>query len=62
MDESRKDELIKGALAAMKRAAINARKLAAEKGLKIPVWKDGKTVYEDPLKSLAELESETNQN
>jgi hypothetical protein len=59
---NRTDEICEGALEAMKRAAINARKLAAEKGLKIPVWKNGKTVYEDPTKSLKESAAKTNSN
>lgn len=34
-----------GALRAMERAAVAARALAAEKRLKLPVWRDGKIVF-----------------
>jgi len=34
-----------GALRAMERAANAARALAAEKRLKLPVWRDGKIVF-----------------
>lgn len=36
------------ALNALKRAAKEARRKAAEKNLLIPVWKDGAIVYENP--------------
>jgi hypothetical protein len=32
----------------MERAAVSARKLAAEKNLKLPVWRDGKIVFIEP--------------
>ena len=32
----------------MERAAIAARKLAAEKNLRLPVWRDGKIVFIEP--------------
>ena len=40
------------ALRAMKRAALIARHRAAEKNLKIPVWKNGRIVHVDPMKGL----------
>ena len=33
------------ALDAMRRASMQARKRAASKGLKIPVWKNGKMIF-----------------
>ena len=36
------------ALNAMRRASILAKRRAAAKNLKIPVWKDGKVSYIDP--------------
>lgn len=36
------------ALNAMRRASILAKRKAAEKNLKIPVWQDGKVSYMDP--------------
>ena len=36
------------ALRAMKRAAIAARRLAAEKNLTLPVWRDGQIVFIEP--------------
>ena len=36
------------ALNAMKRASILAKRKAAEKNLKIPVWQNGKISYMDP--------------
>ena len=36
------------ALNAMRRASILAKRKAAEKNLKIPVWQDGEVSYMDP--------------
>ena len=47
MNSSR--EFAEKGLAAMRRAALQARKLAAMHGLKIPIWKDGKVMHIDPL-------------
>ncbi len=41
----------KFAIEAMHRASKIARKKAAENGLKIPIWKDGKIVYLDANKT-----------
>ncbi|MBN1866533.1 hypothetical protein JW916_04495 [Candidatus Sumerlaeota bacterium] len=46
-------------LAAMKRAAEQARELAAMHGLKIPVWRDGRVVYEDPVKRVEPARSKS---
>jgi hypothetical protein len=47
MNSSR--EFAEKGLAAMRRAALQARKLAAMHGLKIPIWKDGKVMHIDPF-------------
>ena len=47
---SAKKELSEAALRAMKRAANSARERAAEKNIEIPVWKEGKIVFEVPVK------------
>lgn len=36
------------ALRAMERAALSARRLAAEKKILLPIWRDGGIVYIDP--------------
>lgn len=36
------------ALKAMERAVVEARKSAAEKGLTVPVWKNGRIIQQDP--------------
>lgn len=41
------------AMDAMHRAAEEAHKKAAEKNLKIPIWKDGRIIYADPKELLA---------
>lgn len=39
------------ALKAMRRAALVARDKAAEKKIKIPIWKNGKIFFETPEKN-----------
>jgi len=43
-----KNSYSKLAINAMYRASKMATKIAAEKNLKMPLWKDGKIVYIDP--------------
>lgn len=44
------------ALDAMLRASKEAAERAAEKNLKIPVWKDGKIVFLEPKEKLLHLD------
>ena len=44
------------ALPALRRATRNAYKDAAMRGLKIPIWQDGKVVYADPNELLKKSE------
>jgi len=36
---------------AMQRASIEARRIAADKKLKMPIWENGKVIYIDPTES-----------
>ncbi|GEM_PF-3096198 len=49
---------IEQVMTAMNQAARDARAEAARYGLKIPVWKNGKIVYLDPIKDFPEDQQE----
>ncbi|MCY3858429.1 MAG: hypothetical protein OXG25_05915 [Gammaproteobacteria bacterium] len=51
-DKFRREQEIAHALAAMRKAAKDAHKRAAQCGHKIPVSQDGKVVWIDPITDL----------
>ncbi len=46
----------KSALVALRRASQIAENLAAERNLKIPIWKDGKVIFRVPKKSSQQID------